>query len=175
MSVVGKFEKVKFGTFLNALSNVCSDKFNSYCVPAVNMWEDIKVPRRATRGSAGYDFFAPFDFSLKPFEEIVVPTGIKARIDDGWALWCIPKSGLGFKYYTKLANTVGLIDSDYYNNKNNEGHIMCKIRNESNEVLHVDKGKAFFQAIFLPFGTAENDGFGDDTPVREGGFGSTNS
>ena len=79
-------------------------------------------PKRATSGSAGYDFYAPCGISLKPGETVKVLTGIRARIDEGWVLTLYPRSGLGFRYRLQLNNTVGVIDSDYYGS-DNEGHI----------------------------------------------------
>lgn len=97
-----------------------------------NLYDNIKIPTRATSGSAGYDFSSPFHFTLEAGETIKVPTGIKCKIDEGWVLQLYPRSGLGFKYRLQLNNTVGIIDSDYYGS-NNEGHIFAKITNDSNE------------------------------------------
>lgn len=134
--------------------------------------DDVILPKRATKGSAGYDFFAPFDFSLSPGETITVPTGIRARIAEGWVLTVYPRSGLGFKYRLMLNNTVGIIDSDYYFS-DNEGHIFIKITNCSSEgkTLEVKKGEGFAQGIFLEFGITADDVASE---VRNGGFGSTN-
>ena len=132
---------------------------------------EIRLPRRATAGSAGYDFFAPAGFELAPGETILLPTGVRARMDEGWVLLLYPRSGLGFKYRLQLNNTVGVIDSDYFYAKN-EGHIMLKLTNDSNEgkTLSVAAGDAVAQGVFLPYGiTADDDAEG----VREGGFGST--
>lgn len=103
---------------------------------------NISLPKRATKGSAGYDFFAPFDFSLNAGETILIPTGIRAEITDGWFLALFPRSGLGFKYRLQLDNTVGIIDSDYFYAEN-EGHIMIKITNDSKgeKLLEVNAGK----------------------------------
>ena len=100
-----------------------------------------------------------------------MPTGIRARIADGWVLCLFPRSGLGFKYRLQLNNTVGVIDSDYYRS-DNEGHIFCKITNDSREgkTLSVKAGEGFVQGIFLPFGITEDDA---STEKRNGGFGST--
>lgn len=135
------------------------------------IWNDIALPRRATSGSAGYDFYAPLDFELKCGETIKIPTGIRARIDEGWVLMLYPRSGLGFKYRLQLDNTVGVIDADYYGAKN-EGHIFVKLTNDGNtgKTLGVKKGEAFAQGIFTPFGITVND---DSDGVRTGGFGST--
>ena len=118
---------------------------------------DIKLPRRATSGSAGYDFFACADVELKPGETVKMPTGIRVKIDDGWVLKIYPRSGLGFKYRLQLNNTVGIIDSDYYNS-DNEGHIFIK------------KGDGFAQGIFVEYGITFDD---DVSEIRNGGFGST--
>ena len=136
-----------------------------------SMYDDLELPRRATTGSAGYDFFAPFTFNLQPGETIKIPTGIRARMEEEWVLMLFPRSGLGFKYRMQLNNTVGIIDSDYYFS-DNEGHIFCKITNDSNEGrdLLVTKGSGFIQGIFMPFGITEDD---DADGVRNGGFGST--
>ena len=97
-----------------------------------DIYENIRLPRRATAGSAGYDFFAPADITLKPGETVKIPTGIRVWMEPEWVLKCYPRSGLGFKYRLQLNNTVGIIDSDYYYS-DNEGHIFSKITNDSNE------------------------------------------
>lgn len=140
--------------------------FPGQAVPA-----QIILPRRATSGSAGYDFFSPVDFELQPGQTILLPTGVRARMDEGWVLMLYPRSGLGFKYRLQLNNTVGVIDSDYFGAKN-EGHIMLKLTNDSNEgkTLSVRAGEAVAQGVFMPFGITVDD---DASAVREGGFGST--
>ena len=132
-------------------------------------YNDIILPKRATSGSAGYDFFAPFEFSLKPNETIKVPTGIRCKIDEGWVLKIYPRSSLGFKYRLRLDNTVGIIDSDYFN-ADNEGHIFVKITNLGDKTLTVEKGKAFCQGIFIEYGITYDD---EVTTFRTGGIGST--
>lgn len=132
-------------------------------------YDRIKLPRRATTGSAGYDFFSPLTFDLKPGETIKFPTGIRVKIDDGWVLMLFPRSGLGFKYRLQLDNTVGIIDSDYFNAKN-EGHMFVKLTNCGNKPLHIDEGDAFMQGVFVPYGITVDD---DSDGIRTGGFGST--
>ena len=136
-----------------------------------DMYESIELPSRATRGSAGYDFHAPFAFSLPAGSTIKIPTGIRAKMDEDWVLKLYPRSGLGFKYRLQLNNTVGIIDSDYFYS-DNEGHIMAKITNDSNEGKTVDisAGMGFMQGIFLEYGITVDD---DAQGVRNGGFGST--
>lgn len=135
------------------------------------IYEAIKLPRRATAGSAGYDFFAPVDVVLKPGETIKIPTGIRVEMEPEWVLKCYPRSGLGFKYRLQLNNTVGIIDSDYFYS-DNEGHMFAKITNDSNEgkTVEIKSGDGFMQGIFVEYGITVDD---DVTDVRNGGFGST--
>lgn len=134
-------------------------------------YDDLILPRRGTAGSAGYDFFSPIDFTLAPGEWIKIPTGMRARIDEGWVLMLYPRSGQGFKYRLQLYNTVGVIDSDYFGAAN-EGHIHIKIVNANQEgkILKLQRGEAFAQGIFLPFGITVDD---TASEIRTGGFGST--
>lgn len=135
------------------------------------IYENIRLPRRATRGSAGYDFFSPAAFTLKPGQSIKIPTGVRVRIDEGWVLQCYPRSGLGFKYRLQLDNTVGIIDSDYYQAAN-EGHIFCKLTNDSRDgrTVTIEAGTGFMQGIFTEYGITVDD---DSDRIRSGGFGST--
>ena len=147
------------------------------------VYDEIKLPQRATVGSAGYDFYSPFNMVLLPSGSVVVPTGIRVKIDDGWVLKCYPRSGLGSKYRLQLNNTVGIIDSDYYNAKN-EGHIFAKLTYDlkpeygtdddfqwiHDNKLCIDSGKAFMQGVFVEYGITVDDNTGCE---RTGGFGST--
>lgn len=144
------------------------DKLNA-AAPEV---ESVSLPRRATTGSAGYDFFAPCDLELAPGQSVTVPTGIRAQMENGWVLQIFPRSSLGFKFRLQLDNTVGIIDSDYFN-ANNEGHIMIKLTNDSRlgKTVSLKAGEAFAQGIFLPFGITRDD---STSTGRTGGFGSTN-
>lgn len=138
---------------------------------AKKVYQNIQLPRRATKGSAGYDFFAPESFTLVPHETILIPTGIRVMIEDGWVLSLYPRSGLGFRHRLQLDNTVGIIDSDYFEAKN-EGHILIKMTSDDHKgkTLSVAAGDGFAQGIFLPFGiTVDDEADGE----RTGGFGST--
>jgi len=130
---------------------------------------NVSLPKRATSGSAGYDFYSPKEYSLLPGETVKIPTGIRVKIDDGWVLTIFPRSSLGFKYKLRLDNTVGIIDSDYYHAEN-EGHIFIKLTNCGDKPLTIEKGKAFAQGVFLEYGVTYDD---DCDGVRTGGFGST--
>ena len=135
------------------------------------IYENIKLPRRATAGSAGYDFFAPVRLILAPGETIKIPTGIRVEMEPEWVLKCYPRSGLGFKFRLQLNNTVGIIDSDYYGS-DNEGHIQVKLTNDSREgkTVEVEAGTGFSQGIFVEYGITVDD---EADEVRNGGFGST--
>lgn len=140
------------------------------CFPDIPApYDALRLPRRATAGSAGYDFFCPLDVELNPGETIKIPTGIRARIQPGWVLMLFPRSGLGFKYRVMLNNTVGVIDADYFDALN-EGHMFVKLYNAGDRPLRLSQGDAFAQGVFLPFGITEDDAA--DAP-RTGGFGST--
>ena len=136
-------------------------------------YERIVLPARGTAGYSGYDIRTPFSFSLKAGEEITVPTGLRCRMAEGWCLLLMPRSGLGFKLYTRLANTVGNIDSDYYF-ADNEGHMAVKFRLELADQAAppavFEAGSAICQGIFVPFGITEDDAA---EARRTGGFGST--
>ncbi len=163
MQRIAKFEKVSFDEFRKA--------FDLPEKEIKEIYDKITIPVRATSGSAGYDFSTPVSFELKPGETVKIPTGIRARIDNGWVLAVFPRSGLGFKFRLQLDNTVGIIDADYYNS-DNEGHIFIKVTNCSFEdkTVSVKAGNGFAQGIFLPFGITEDDNV---TEIRNGGFGST--
>ena len=136
-----------------------------------NIYNELKLPKRATKGSAGYDFYTPIDVYLKPGETLKIPTGIRCEMNERWVLMIYPRSGLGFKYRLQLNNTVGVIDSDYFYS-DNEGHIFIKITNDSNEgkIVDVKKGQGIAQGIFMQDGIVEDD---DVSELRNGGFGST--
>ena len=157
MNVCGKFEFVSLEQF----KSVCEEK----------NYNALKLPKRATKYSAGYDFYSPFTFTLNSGETIKIPTGIRAKMREDYVLMLFPRSSLGFKYRLQLDNTVGIIDADYYNS-DNEGHIFVKLTNDSKDkVLEVKTGDAICQGIFINYGITEDD---DVTDVRNGGFGSTN-
>ncbi len=134
-----------------------------------DLYDNIKIPARATKGSAGYDFVSPVDFTLKPQEAIKIPTGIRCMIDDGYVLEIYPRSSLGFKYQMALMNTVGIIDSDYYN-ADNEGHIICAVVNRGDKDMVIRKGDRFVQGIFVKYYLAQEE---ENSIERHGGFGST--
>ena len=165
MKRIARFEKVSFEQFQSGFDGEFSLE------EIKEMYDNLQLPKRATKGSAGYDFYAPFDITLNPGQTIKVPTGVRAYMEDGWVLKLYPRSGLGFKFRLQLNNTVGIIDSDYYYSSN-EGHIFAKITNDTNEsrVVNIKKNTGFIQGIFLEYGITYDD---DTEEIRDGGFGST--
>ena len=158
---IARFEKVSRSQYEGDLKGLLNIEDGSY--------EGIVLPRRATEGSAGYDFTSPLDFVIKPGEMIKIPSGIRCFIEDGYVLNIYPRSSLGFKYQLSLANTTGIIDSDYYR-ADNEGHIIIALVNRGNKDIAIKKGDRFVQGIFLRYYTAEEETV---EKKRTGGFGSS--
>ena len=157
---IAKFGHVSAEQYAEAMGERAAD-----AVPVA----DIPLPRRATAGSAGYDFVSPAETVIPAGGSALIPTGIRAEMEPGWVLMLFPRSSLGFRHGIRLSNTAGLIDSDYAFAKN-EGHIMVRLRNPSDAPVTIGRGERFCQGVFLPYGTAEE---AEEFAAREGGFGST--
>ena len=168
MKRVGRFHKVSEKRFLEDWK----DTFGEVQEEEVQkIYGDIRLPQRATSGSAGYDFFSPVDFTLQPGETVKIPTGIRVEMEPNWVLKCYPRSGLGFKFRLQMNNTVGIIDSDYFYS-DNEGHIFAKLTNDTNEerTVALKSGTGFMKGIFVEYGITFDD---DVTDIRNGGLVST--
>lgn len=163
---MNKFYKVSYEQFKEDMK-----EFNQPEEILERWYDEIKLPKRSTSGSAGYDFFAPFAIILEKGGSMIVPTGIRMEMERDKVLLCFPRSGLGFKFRMQLDNTVGVIDSDYFYS-DNEGHIKLKISNDGyeNKIIGVERGNAFAQGILMPFYLTDDD---ETDGVRNGGFGST--
>ena len=134
-------------------------------------YEDLVLPRRSTKNSAGYDFVSVIDINLKPGERKIIPTGIKVIMNENEFLALYIRSSLGFKYNIRMCNQVGIIAADYYGNSDNEGHIYVCLENDGKEEINIKKGDRFVQGIFTPFLITDDD---TATETRLGGIGSTN-
>ena len=166
MNRIAKFEKVSLEQFTDGWTDTFQGASKD---DAEKIYTEIRLPRRATAGSAGYDFFSPAEFILSPGETVKIPTGIRVWMEPEWVLKCYPRSGLGFKFRLQLNNTVGIIDSDYYYS-DNEGQIFATITHVSNE----DKLVKLKQADGIIPGTVVASGiFWAEvrTVVRNGGIG----
>lgn len=155
-----KFEKISFEEFQEATGLTKED------------YENYSIPKRGTKYSAGYDFELLESFDLKPGETKIVPTGIKAMMNDDEVLFLIIRSSLGFKYNIKVSNQVGVIDKDYYDTKDTEGHIFVKLQNDGSELKHFEKHEHFVQGIFMKYLTTDDEN--EISSERTGGLGSTN-
>ena len=173
---IAKFEKVSFNQWKeDLLSGDLKDMYSRFPeIQLKKIYDTIKLPKRSTFSAAGYDFFLPIPMLDIPVNtSITIPTGIRCKMNEGWMLSIFPRSGHGFKYGLHLANSVGIIDADYYEG-NNEGHIHVKLVNDSllKKYIEFSQGDAFCQGIFIPFGTTVDDEK-DEKEVRKNGFGST--
>lgn len=159
-----RFEKVSYEQYANSREGIV--KWATQIE-----YDNIKLPKRATTGSAGYDFFSPFDFELRAGETIKIPTGIRVLLDNDKFLAVYPRSGLGFKYRMQLDNSVGIIDSDYAQSDNG-GHIFIKLTNDTHEdkTITIKAGEAVAQGIITQFFKTVDD---ETDAIRNGGFGST--
>ena len=152
------FEKISFDQFKK---DIIDDKvlFNEYL-----------LPERKTKFSAGYDFIAIQNLVIKPGEIVKIPTGYKAKFMEDEVLMLYVRSSMGFKYNVRMCNQVGIIESDYYNNSSNEGHIWIALQNEGDKEYIINKGDSYAQGIFTKFLTTND----SPTSIRIGGIGSTN-
>ena len=155
------FEKISFEQFKK---DVCDDK---------SLYDSYNIPKRSTKSSAGYDFESLIDFTLKPGEIGKYPLGVKANMNDGEVLLVVVRSSMGFKYNVRLCNQVGVIDKDYYNNPDNEGHMWIKLENQGDKDYIVKKGDKICQGIFINFLTVDNEE--KIEKERVSGFGSTDN
>lgn len=169
---VARFEKVSKEQYMKDFDVSAHRRMSDNRDDAVvRSYNDLELPARKTKGSAGYDFTTPCDLVIMPHSEATIKTGIKCQIGEGFVLKIYPRSSLGFKFRMSLDNTVGIIDSDYYNNPKNEGHILIKVYNPSDQTIYINKGEAYAQGIFEQFFLAEE---AEVTAERVGGIGSTN-
>jgi len=152
------FEKISFEEFKKDIKD---DK---------KIYDEYMLPVRKTKNSAGYDFLAIEDLEIKPGEIKKIPTGYKAKFQCDEMLMIFVRSSMGFKYNVRMTNQVGIIESDYYNNIDNEGHMYVSLQNEGDKVFKISKGDAYAQGIFVKFLTCGE----EVNEIRTGGIGSTN-
>ena len=168
------FEKVSLKQYAHDVTLYHPEKGGDMFITTLidETYDEIKLPKQGTARSMGMDFFAPYDIIIPSKEYVVVPTGIRwvaNPIDDNLGLIIVPRSGLGFKHGLRLANTIGVIDADYYK-ADNEGHIMIKLFNPSDDFMEIKQGKGFVQGIVTDFYICDG---AESDESRFGGFGST--
>ena len=138
----------------------------------ISTYPNINLPKRATKGAAGYDFECAVDTICPAHQITLIPTGIKAQIDNGYYLQLAVRSSTPKKKGLILANSIGIIDEDYYNNPDNEGHIMFQVYNYTNNDVTISAGERIGQGVFIKYGLTDDDIVNN---VRTGGFGSTDT
>lgn len=147
------------------------NQFNKDFKDIDTMYEDIIIPKRSTKFSAGYDFYMPYDLTIKKNEVVLIPTGIKVMLNSDEFLGIYIRSSLGFKYNLRMCNQVGIVDSDYYNNTSNEGHIFVKLKNEGDNDIILKKHDRYVQGIIQKYYIVDNEKEIED--IRVGGIGSS--
>lgn len=157
---------------MRTLEKISYEQFKKDTKLTKKIYNQYSIPKRSTKSSAGYDFEVLEDFTIKPNEIKLIPTGIKAQMNEDEVLMIYIRSSLGFKYNIRICNQTGIIDSDYYNNPSNEGHIFIKIQNEGTETKEFKQGDKIAQGIFLKYLTVDNEEKINNQ--RTGGIGSTN-
>lgn len=140
-----RFEKISFEQFKK---DICDDK---------ELYDSYLLPVRKTKAAAGYDFLAIQDFKIEPGEIKKIPTGIKALYPEDEALMLFVRSSMGFKYNVRMCNQVGIIDSDFYNNPDNEGHMWFALQNHGDKTFVVKKGQGFGQGLFMRYYTVDEE------------------
>lgn len=154
-----KFEKISYEEFQKTFGD------------NLKLYQSYKVPERKTTASAGYDFESLIDATIHQGEIVLIPTGIKCSLNENDVLLIVDRSSLGFKYNIRLVNQVGVIDSDYYNNEDNEGHIFIKLQNEGTKDYHIEIGSRIAQGIIINYQKVDDEN--NLNSKRKGGIGST--
>jgi dUTP pyrophosphatase len=180
INMINKIKKVFEYILTFSIANVfsCDEKQRDFMVVSkyFKNKKHIKLPHRSTENSAGYDFYnntgSDIIIKARSFSE-TIPTYIKAYMKEDEVLQMYPRSSHGFKYGLQLANTVGIIDSDFFNNPNNEGEISVKFYNNGDSDVVIKNGDKFVQGIFTKYlkTDTDKDFVGGK---RNGGIGSTN-
>ena len=168
MQKIAKFEKVSLEQFLKDSKKLLYDYSEK---EIADIYEKINLPQRATSGSAGYDFYTPYDIVLHPHDKVIIPSGIRCEIKEGYMMLGVVRSSVGIKADINLSNTCMVLDSDYYY-ADNEGHIMIALRNMRDYLVRFPAGDRIMQGVFLPFGITVDD---SAEAKRTGGIGSTNA
>ena len=167
MNKVAQFEKVSYEQFKEDMIDTFDNFYSEEDIR--KFYDEIELPVRATKFSAGHDIKIPFKKSIQSDCTFKIPTGIRCKMEEGYVMLVFPRSSLGIKKGLFITNTIPVIDADYYNAKN-EGHIFICVKNTGNELLVLNQNDAITQAVFVPYGVADD---GEILTERTGGIGST--
>lgn len=166
---IAEFDKVSYTQFQSDYVNIFGEGRILDMTKVKEIYDVIKIPCRKTKFSAGHDISIPYEITLSSEDKMLIPTGIRCKMDENYVMLIVPRSSMGIKHGLRLSNTVAVIDADYYNAEN-EGHIMISVINDGNKPIKFKSGDCICQAIFVPYGTADKEEI--DTE-RTGGIGST--
>ena len=169
MNKIAYFEKISYVQFQSDYINIFGQGKTINMDSVRKIYDSIKIPERKTKYSAGHDISIPYEITLSSNDKMLIPTGIRCKMDENYVMLIVPRSNMGIKHGLRLSNTIAVIDADYYNAEN-EGHIYCKLYNGGNQEVFIEKGSAFMQGIILQYFRTIDD---DSDGVRNGGFGST--
>lgn len=154
-----KFERISYEQFKKDFGDI------------KELYDKIELPKRSTKKSAAYDIKSMEKCTIHPNESAIFKTGLKVCMNDDEVLYIYPRSSIGYKYNVCLANSVGVIDADFYNNQDNEGHFKIKLINHGTKDFEVNIGDRIAQGVFMKFLTVDDEE--EITNERKGGIGST--
>lgn len=166
---IANFEKISYVQFQSDYINIFGQGKTINMDSVRKIYDSIKIPDRKTKYSAGHDISIPYEITLSSNDKMLIPTGIRCKMDENYVMLIVPRSSMGIKHGLRLSNTIAVIDADYYNAEN-EGHILLSIRNEGNNPIKFKPGDCVCQAVFVPYGVADQDIIETE---RTGGIGST--
>lgn len=169
MNKIADFEKISYVQFQSDYTNIFGQGKTINMDSVRKIYDNIKIPERKTKYSAGHDISIPYEITLSSNDKMLIPTGIRCKIDENYVMLIVPRSSMGIKHGLRLSNTIAVIDADYYSAEN-EGHIMISVINDSNKPIKFKSGDCICQAIFVPYGVADQE---EVTTERAGGIGST--
>lgn len=169
MNKIADFEKISYVQFQSDYINIFGQGKIINMDSVRKIYDNIKIPERKTKYSAGHDISIPYEITLSSNDKMLIPTGIRCKMDENYVMLIAPRSSMGIKHGLRLSNTIAVIDADYYSAEN-EGHIMISVINDSNKPIKFKSGDCICQAIFVPYGVADQE---EVTTERAGGIGST--
>jgi len=147
------------------------EEFKKQVFDDKELYDSIILPTRSTKCSAAYDIRSIDSCVIRPGESMILNTGLKVCMNSDEVLYIYSRSSLGYKYNVSLTNCVGVIDADYFDNKDNEGHFKVKLTNNGKEDFVINRNDRVAQGVFMKYLTVDDEE--EVTNERIGGIGST--
>ena len=169
MARVAEFEKISFNQWVADCAGISLDPSGNSAITPHSVYNEIAIPERSTAQSAGYDFKIPYSVVIPANSTVKVLTGLRVKMNPDNVLLVFPRSSIGIKYGIGFANTIPVIDADYYYAKN-QGHMMFFLKNNSDSSVSLNAGDKICQGILTSYGITYSD---NASGIRTGGFGST--